>query len=143
MEQLEVTFTPADGSPPQVISIRISTPVRGEHSWSTRVEVAGFGKGHSWTTHGSDWAQALELSTMSIPTVLFGMIQEAGGGTLDPPFYERDPPDMSKYPPELLALLSGSPGTDIDANDDVAAGAGEAEKGTDDIASAPVRNPRF
>ena len=108
MEQLDVTFTPADGTPPRTITIRIGTPVRGERSWTARVEVVAGDDSHAWTCHGEDWAQVLELSTYNIPAYLHGIVDRAGGGTLDPPFYERDPPDMSKYPPEILALLSSS-----------------------------------
>ena len=33
------------------------------------------------------------------------MVAEAGGGSLDPPFYGRAAPDLSKYPEDIRALL--------------------------------------
>lgn len=90
MEELNVTFTPSGGGPSRVITLRIGTPVRGERSWTTRVEILGFDESHAWTCHGEDWVQVLELSTMALPTALQGMVTRAGGGTLEPPFYERE-----------------------------------------------------
>lgn len=91
MEQLDVIFTPASGDPPRTITLRIGTPVRGAHSWTTRVEISGFDDSHAWTCHGEDWVQVLELSTVALPIALQGMVERAGGGTLEPPFYEREP----------------------------------------------------
>jgi hypothetical protein len=102
MEQLDVTFTPANGDPPRKITLRISTPVRGANSWTTRVEILGFDETHAWTCQGTDWAQVLQLSTMALPTALEGMVSRAGGGTLDPPFYEREPRPGSDAPHEEL-----------------------------------------
>ena len=98
MEQLDVTFTPANGDPPRTITLRIGTPVRGAHSWTTRVEILGFDESHAWTVHGEDWVQVLELSTTALPIALQGMVNRAGGGTLEPPFYEREARDPSKSP---------------------------------------------
>jgi hypothetical protein len=105
MEEIKVTFTPASGDPPRIITIRIGTPIREEHSWSARAEVLGFEESHAWTTGGADWAQVLELSTMAIPVVLHGMVEQAGGGTLDPQFYEREPRPPTELPPDVAAAL--------------------------------------
>jgi hypothetical protein len=78
--------------------------VKGEHSWSSRVEVLGFDKPHAWTCQGEDWAQVLELSAMVLPTALQSMVREAGGGTLEPSFYEREARALSEIPPELQAI---------------------------------------
>ncbi len=110
MEELRVTFTPASGDPPRVITVRIGTPVKGEHSWSTRTEVLGFAEEHAWITEGTDWAQVLELSAMVLPTVLHGMAKRAGGGTLDPYFYEREARPLSELPPELVAIYGAPAG---------------------------------
>lgn len=105
MQELTVTFTPANGDPARLLTLRIGAPVKGEHSWSAVVEVLGFDQPHRATCQGEDWAQVLELSAMLLPYALEGMVDEAGGGALDPPFYEREPRDLSKYPAELRALL--------------------------------------
>jgi hypothetical protein len=105
MEQLDVSFTPANGEPPRTITIRIGTPVRGERSWTARVEVLAGDDTHAWTVQGTDWVQVLELSTWSIPTYLHGIVNRAGGGTLDPYFYERDPRPPTELPPEVAAVL--------------------------------------
>ena len=105
MEQLDVTFTPANGATPRTITIRIGTPVRGERSWTARVEVLAGDESHAWTCHGEDWAQVLELSTWNIPIYLHGIVARAGGGTLDPYFYEREPRVPSELPPEVAAVL--------------------------------------
>jgi len=106
MEQLDVTFTPANGDPPRIITLRIGTPVRGAHSWTTRVEIIGFDQTRAWTVGGEDWVQVLELSTMGLPVALLGMAERAGGGTLDPPFYEREPRPLTPVSAEVLAVLN-------------------------------------
>lgn len=42
-QELHARFTPANGDPPRPATLRIGTPVRAQHSWSTQVkiEVAG------------------------------------------------------------------------------------------------------
>ncbi len=105
MQELNVTFTPASGDPPRVITLRIGSPVRGEHSWSARFEITGLDETHAATCHGADWAQAIELTAMLIPVALHGIVGRAGGGTLDPPFYQREARDLSKIPPEIRAIL--------------------------------------
>ncbi len=113
MEQLDVTFTPASGDPPRTITLRIGTPARGAHAWTTRVEILGFDETRAWTVQGEDWVQVLELSTMALPVALQGMVQRAGGGTLDPYFYEREPRPPSELPPEVAAIL-GVPADDAE-----------------------------
>jgi hypothetical protein len=105
MQELSVVFAPSSGHAPRVITLRIGTPVRGERSWSAVIEILGFDWPYSATCQGEDWAQVLELSAMLLPFALQGMVAEAGGGTLDPPFYEREAPDLSKYPDDIRALL--------------------------------------
>lgn len=105
MQELAVTFTPADGGPARALTLRIGTPAKGQHSWSALVEIVGFDEPHAATTQGEDWAQVLELSAMVLPYALEAMVREAGGGTLEPSFYEREPRDLSKIPAEIRALL--------------------------------------
>jgi hypothetical protein len=101
MQQLDVTFTPQNGGPPRKITLRIGTPVNGEHSWTTRLEILGFEESHAWTVQGEDWVHVLELSAIDLPFALDTMVKRAGGGTLDPYFYERDPRPSAELPPEV------------------------------------------
>lgn len=87
MQELRARFTPADGTEPRVITLRIGAPVKGETCWSALVEVLGFDEPHARPIYGEDWAQALELAAKLLPVILQA---EAGDGTLDPPFYPRD-----------------------------------------------------
>lgn len=43
---------------------------------------------------------------MALPIALLGMVERAGGGTLDPPFYEREPRALLEIPPELRAIYA-------------------------------------
>ncbi|MEZ4298440.1 MAG: hypothetical protein R3B70_26045 [Polyangiaceae bacterium] len=105
MQELTVKFTPASGDPPRNITLRIGDPVRKAQSWAARVEILGFDEPHDATTQGEDWAQVLELAAMVLPYALESMVSAAGGGTLEPSFYERPPRDLSSVPPEIRAVL--------------------------------------
>ena len=107
MQELSATFTPADGGPSRAITLRIGTPYKGPRSWCVTFEVLGFDEPHKATTQGEDWAQAIELAAMVLPVLLQCKVRDAGGGTLEPSFYERDPqpPDLSKLPPEVVEAL--------------------------------------
>jgi hypothetical protein len=89
MEELRCKFTPNDGGPARDITVRLGTPVRGPHSWCVRVEILGFDHPHAATTQGEDWAQALELAAMVLPRALSLLMAGAGGGTIEPPFFQR------------------------------------------------------
>ena len=89
MQELAVTFTPANGGPPQEITLRIGTPTRDGTSWSSLVKVSGFRKSLELPALGADWAQTVELAAKMLPVMLARKVHEAGGGTVDPPFYER------------------------------------------------------
>ena len=108
MQELHAMFTPANGDPPRPVTLRIGTPVRGEHSWSALVEILGFDERHAAYSQGEDWAQVLELSAMVLPFALERMVHNAGGGTIDPPFYEREGRDLSTVSPEIRAILDAS-----------------------------------
>jgi len=86
MLELITTFTPADGSSPRPITLRISD-VRGEAdgSWSALVNVLGFAPYPDYTgrVHGVDWMQAIELATKFIAS------ECQHKGTFDPPIYPR------------------------------------------------------
>lgn len=107
MLQLQTRFTPADGTAPRDITIRIGDPTEEEESWSVLMEIAGFEEAYSRKTWGEDWAQAIELAAKLLPVMLQCRVRDAGGGTLEPSFYERDPqpPDLSQLPPEVVEVL--------------------------------------
>jgi hypothetical protein len=123
MQELTTQFCPADGTAPRTITLRIGSPVKGETCWSALVEVLGFDEIESRPIFGEDWAQAIEQAAMLLPIFLQCSVAKAGGGTLEPSFYERDPqpPDLSKLPPEVAAIFRRS--------DDSPAGAAAEEKG--------------
>lgn len=87
--KLTATFTPADGGPTLPITLEISTPERKDRSWSSLVKVSGFRKLLELPALGADWAQTVELAARMLPVMLARKVHEAGGGTVDPPFYER------------------------------------------------------
>ncbi len=105
MQELNAIFTPASGGPPRSLTLRIGAPVRGQHSWSALVEILGFDEPHAAYTQGEDWAQVLELAAMVLPYALERMVHTAGGGMVDPPFYEREARDLSNIPPEIRAIF--------------------------------------
>ena len=107
MQELTVRFTPDDGTEPRAITLRIGAAVRGDTSWSALVEVLGFDEPFSRPFVGEDWAQAIELAARILPVILENRVAEAGGGTLEPSFYEREAngPDLSKLPPEVRAIF--------------------------------------
>lgn len=96
MLELTTLFTPADGSPPRVITTRIGDPEQADNSWSALVEVSGFEPTWSQRIHGADWPQAVELAAHIIPVYLDVLVARAGGGTLDPPISPREPADPAE-----------------------------------------------
>jgi hypothetical protein len=96
MLELTLTFSPADGSAPRVITARIGDPERTDKSWSALAEVSGFEQTWSQRIHGVDWPQAAELAAKIIPVYLECLVAHAGGGTLDPPISPREPADPAK-----------------------------------------------
>lgn len=108
MQELKAKLTPADGSGVREIIVRIGDPEQGQESWSVRMEIMGFDDPFSRVTYGEDWAQAIELAAMVLPVILQRMVGEVGGGKLEPSFYPRDPqpPDLSKLPEEVTAILA-------------------------------------
>jgi len=86
MLEFVTTFTPADGSPPRPITLRISDVRQTGVSWSAQVDVLGFAPYPDYTgrVHGVDWMQAIELATKFIAS------ECQHEGTFDPPIYPRD-----------------------------------------------------
>ena len=90
MLEFTTTFTPADGSAPRPITLRVSdvrqTPDLEE--WSARVDVLGFYPDPELDctsrVYGVDWTQAIALAARFIAS------ECQHEGTFDPPLYPRD-----------------------------------------------------
>lgn len=74
------TFTPADGTPPRTITIRIHD-LREEPTglWSIAVDVTGFKTDDHVRLQGADWLNALEGATGFIRALAGGKVKEYGG----------------------------------------------------------------
>ena len=93
MLEFTTTFTPADGSTPRPITLRISE-VRPTDAgdWSALVEVLGFEDDDSTRVYQVDWTHAIKDAVNFIARRVADKIELAGGGTLDPPIYPSDWP---------------------------------------------------
>jgi hypothetical protein len=110
MQTLNVRFSPDDGSESRAITLRLGDPIQDDVGWSVLVEVVGFDEPYAHAMYGADWAQAIELAARFLPIILDLGVSEAGGGTVEPSFFERDPqpPDLSQLPPDVVQALSTS-----------------------------------
>lgn len=87
MLELTTTFTPADGSSPRTITLRIGDvrPDPDGFTWSIAVDVLGFQYDDSVRLKQVDWAAAIEDAGRFIKRMVADKVALAGGGTLDPP----------------------------------------------------------
>ncbi|MGK3999928.1 hypothetical protein [Sorangium sp. So ce1024] len=87
MLELTTTFTPADGSSPRTITLRIGDvrPDPDGFTWSIAVDVLGFQYDDSVRLKQVDWAAAIEDAGRFIKRMVADKVELAGGGTLDPP----------------------------------------------------------
>lgn len=92
MFELTTLFTPADGSEPRIITLRISDVRRDLDgiTWSIAVDVLGFKHDDSVRLKQVDWAHAIQDAARFVVRMVADKVELAGGGTLDPPIY---PPD--------------------------------------------------
>ena len=92
MFELTAVFTPADGSVPRTITLRISDvrPDPDGATWSVAVDVLGFKHDERVRLKQVDWAQAIHDAAQFVVRRVADKVELAGGGTLDPPIY---PPD--------------------------------------------------
>jgi len=74
------TFTPADGSAPRTITIRISD-LRQEPNevWSVAVDVLGFKTDDHTRAYGADWLNALEGAAIVIRGLAGAKVRDYGG----------------------------------------------------------------
>jgi hypothetical protein len=86
MLELVTRFTPADGSSPRTITLRIGDvrPDPGGHTWSVAVEVLGFEDDDRVRLKQVDWAQAIADAGHFVARMVNDKVENAGGGTLDP-----------------------------------------------------------
>jgi hypothetical protein len=89
MFQLNTTFTPADGSAPRTITLRISDvrPDPDGATWSVAVDVLGFEHDDSVRLKQVDWAHAIRDAARFVARMVTDKVELAGGGTLDPPIH--------------------------------------------------------
>jgi hypothetical protein len=89
MFELTTLFTPADGSAPRNITLRISDVRRDPDgvTWSVAVDVLGFKYDDSVRLKQVDWAHAIEDAGRFVARMVTDKVELAGGGTLDPPIY--------------------------------------------------------
>ncbi|MGK4002714.1 hypothetical protein WMF31_08835 [Sorangium sp. So ce1036] len=89
MLELTTTFTPADGSSPRTITLRISDvrPDPDGFTWSVAVDVLGFQYDDSVRLKQVDWAAAIEDAGRFIKRMVADKVELAGGGTLNPPIF--------------------------------------------------------
>ena len=89
MLELITTFTPADGSAPRTITLRIRDvrPDSDGSTWSVAVDVLGFKHDDSVRLKQVDWAHAIRDAAGFIARMVTDKVERAGGGTLDPPIH--------------------------------------------------------
>jgi hypothetical protein len=90
--ELTTRFTPADGSAPRTITLRISDvrPDPDGVTWSVAVEVLGFKYDDRVRLKQVDWVHAIQDAARFVIRMVADKVELAGGGTLEPPIY---PPD--------------------------------------------------
>ncbi len=94
MLELTTTFTPADGTEPQIITLRVGDvrPDPDGQTWSVAVEILGFKRRNDRVRLKQiDWAYALRDAARFVCQRVTDEIELAGGGTLDPPIHPPEP----------------------------------------------------
>lgn len=89
MFELTTMFTPADGSAPRTITLRISDvrPDPDGATWSVAVEILGFKDDERVRLKQVDWAQAIVDAGRFIARRVNDKVEAAGGGALSPPIH--------------------------------------------------------
>lgn len=89
------TFTPADGSAPRTITLRISDalPDSDGKAWSVAIEVLGFKHDLKTRVWQVDWLYAIEAAARFLTDMVTFYAKNSGGGTFDPDIY---PPVLTK-----------------------------------------------
>ncbi len=82
MTIIEMTsqFTPADGSAPRTITIRIGDLRQDSPDvWSVAVDVLGFKTDDHTRAYGADWLNAIEGAAILIRELAGGKVRDYGG----------------------------------------------------------------
>src|SRR5262245_58731898 len=84
MLELITLFTPADGSAPRTIMLRISDVRRDPDgaTWSVAVDVLGFKYNDSVRLKQVDWVHAIQDAARFVARMVTDKVELAGGGTL-------------------------------------------------------------
>jgi hypothetical protein len=92
MFELTTIFTPADGSPPRTITLRIGDvrPDPDGATWSVAVEILGFKHDDVTRLKQVDWTQAIVDGAQFIARRVNDKVENEGGGTLDPPIWNTN-----------------------------------------------------
>jgi hypothetical protein len=89
MLETKTVFSPADGSAPRTVTLRLGD-VRQDPdgaTWSIAVDILGLDDDESVRLKQVDWAQAIVDGGQFIARRVNDKIAAAGGGTLDPPIH--------------------------------------------------------
>jgi len=87
------TFTPADGSAPRTITLRISD-LRADpdgEAWSVAVDVLGFKHDLKTRVWQVDWPYAIRQAARFITDMVTFYAGDLGGGTFAPDIHLREP----------------------------------------------------
>lgn len=90
MLEMTTTFTPADGSEPRVITLKIGDvrPDADGETWSVAVEILGFARRSDRVRLKQvDWPHAIRDAARFVIQRVADEVELAGGGTLDPPIH--------------------------------------------------------
>ncbi|MBK8252624.1 MAG: hypothetical protein IPK82_08140 [Polyangiaceae bacterium] len=90
MLELTTTFTPADGTEPRIITLRIGDvrPDTDGRTWSVAVEILGFKRrSDKVRLKQVDWPHAIRDAANFVIQRVTDEVELAGGGTLDPPIH--------------------------------------------------------
>ncbi len=90
MLELTTTFTPADGTEPRAITLRIGDvrPDEDGRTWSVAVEILGFKRRSDRVRLKQvDWPHAIRDAARFVSQRVTDEVELAGGGTLDPPIH--------------------------------------------------------
>jgi hypothetical protein len=94
MLEQTTTFTPADGTEPRVITLRIGDvrPDADGRTWSVAVEILGFlRRSDTVRLKQADWPHAIRDAANFVIQRVTDEVGLAGGGTLDPPIHAPVP----------------------------------------------------
>lgn len=94
MLELITTFTPADGSAPRTITLRIGDPYPNpDHDdWCIMVDILGFGDNvlKDVRLRQVDWPNAIRDAALFVTNMVTWKVKQAGGGTLDPHIWPQE-----------------------------------------------------